>query len=87
MKKLNNLDVSGNKLTEVTGEMFRGLDLWALNIGGNQIASIWGLQRASYVYFTNNKLTMLEEDEFLPDDDDAPRIYLHVPKNPFHCDR
>ena len=87
MRKLSILEVSGNRLTEVTGEMFSGLDLWKLNIGGNQISSIRGLQRASYVYFTNNQLTTLEEDVFLPHDEDAPKINLHLPRNPFHCDK
>ena len=87
MTKLTSLDVSGNRLTEATGEMFRGLDLWSLNIGGNRISSIQGLQRAFYVYFTNNQLTTLEEDAFLPDDEDSPRINLHFPRNPFHCDQ
>ena len=85
--KLSILEFSGNRLTEATGEIFRGLDLWKLNIGGNQITSIRGLQRASYVYFTNNQLTTLEEDVFLPDDEDAPKINLHLPRNPFHCDK
>ena len=87
MTKLSILEVSGNRLTEATCEIFRGLDLWKLNIGGNQITSIRGLQRASYVYFTNNQLTTLEEDVFLPHDEDAPKINLHLPRNPFHCDK
>ena len=87
MPKLNKLDLSGNLLTEVTGDMFSGIDLWSLNIGSNLITSIRDLPRASYVYFTKNLLTTLEEDTFLPDAEGEPKINLHLPKNPFHCDK
>ena len=94
---LQYLSRARNKLKEINGDMWQGLDsLKTLNLGSNNINWIEphgfsNLPHLSILELQNNKLSTLTPDVFNPDDypnsNGHPKsLELDISKNTLHCD-